>query len=73
MSAAVYGAQKPGGWLLAALWADAIIGALIGLFGFPGMPRLLPAQVATVFGLSALCALVLNDFVKCWWLGRIRS
>jgi magnesium-transporting ATPase (P-type) len=56
--------SAPGGWLLAALGADAAIGIVIGLVGFPGLPRLAFSHIAMIFGLAAAFNFVVNDPVK---------
>jgi magnesium-transporting ATPase (P-type) len=57
-------ASKPGGLLLLALGADALLGSVVAAHGLFELPSLTIAQMALVFVGSAFFALFVNDFIK---------
>lgn len=56
--------SRPGWVLVAALTADALIGAAIGYFGLAELGPLPSGQIAFVAAYALVCSLFLNDIVK---------
>jgi plasma-membrane proton-efflux P-type ATPase len=63
-------ATRPGGALLAALAADAVVGLVLASAGLPGLEPLPWTEVGAIFGYAALCCLVVNDSLKIALLAR---
>jgi plasma-membrane proton-efflux P-type ATPase len=60
--------SKPSRTLAMAMGGDAIVGLLIGLFGFGAMPPLPLAHIALIIGWSGFFVLGPNDWLKTKWM-----
>jgi magnesium-transporting ATPase (P-type) len=63
-------ATRPGGALLAALAADAVVGLVLASVGLPGLEPLPLQTVTAIFGYAAFCCLAVNDALKVALLRR---
>ena len=65
--------SRPGGVLVGALVADAVVGAAIGAFGLAELRPLPPGQIAFIATFALVCCLGPNDLLKSVLVERLRT